>query len=300
MSNLIKAYEINSNQFIPELIFNPLNQRLRSAMISRIHNPTCDLPEIDKRVKAYMEPNQNIIKAAIPVLNHFKDIFKFVTIDNNANKKRKHFWSDITGDDGDGGDNSDIINPDGTSTTSSSSSSSSSSSLNNKIPKKEIIIGSVNPVSDFELLLNNKDNVLFISEIFQKMLNRIETLIIEGASTPYYNKAIKCLISLRKQSLLHSESELFNTFLKNNIKKNYGNDNNNSSNSSNQHGEIWDLLIDENISLISSIEDSAIYDVSQQDSIDFLKDTKQVVIDVVPPTVVKKEDSDDDMFDDME
>lgn len=40
----------------PELTFNPFNQRLRNTIIARVKDPTCQLPEIDARVRAYMDP----------------------------------------------------------------------------------------------------------------------------------------------------------------------------------------------------------------------------------------------------
>lgn len=40
----------------PELTFNPFNQRLRHTIIARVNDPTCQLPEVDARVRAYMDP----------------------------------------------------------------------------------------------------------------------------------------------------------------------------------------------------------------------------------------------------
>lgn len=277
MSNLVSSYAINEDLFRPELTYNPLQQRLRKAIMLRVIDQDATLPDIDPRVKAYMEPDIQIIQKALPQLNEFQQLFKFVNVDNGKNgKKRKHFWSDITddvkdenGNDKNGGEGSGEGEGGGVSTLTGGSTSS------NK--KKSVVIGSINPIQDFESYMKEP---LLIQTSFEIFSERIESLIKDGATFAYYDKAVKCLICMKKYALLQSESEFYNQFMLLKIKNQFG------PLSSSQHGEVWDLIIENNLTLISNKEDETV-SITDKEAILFLSDDdshdKQIKVEVVAP-----------------
>jgi hypothetical protein len=53
---VVERFLLHEASVKPELTFNPLSQRLRQTVVARVKDPTCQLPEVDPRVRAYMDP----------------------------------------------------------------------------------------------------------------------------------------------------------------------------------------------------------------------------------------------------
>jgi hypothetical protein len=162
------------------------------------------------------------------------------------------------------------------------SSSSSSASSSDKKPKKDVVISSINPIQDFEALM--KDPSL-INEAFKVMMTRIESLITDGATSAYYEKAVKCMAVLRKQALLNGESDFYNEFMLMKVKSKFGP----QSGGSSLHGEVWDIVQQDKVTLISSSEDSSVTNVSTGDAQRFLSDldNNKTSVKATPVVAVK-------------
>ena len=80
-SALVSAMGLDEQAFRPENTFNPLMQRLRRATVARAKDETCQLPGVDPRVRAYMDPKPAVLRAALPAVEQFRANFKFVTVE---------------------------------------------------------------------------------------------------------------------------------------------------------------------------------------------------------------------------
>lgn len=119
-------------------------------------------------------------------------------------------------------------------------------------------ISMVHPVSDFNEMRKNKKHDLMESAM-QKMAAIIERLIQESIRGSYYEKALSCLIELRKGCLEEDEFGFFNDFLRR-LRDRYRDG---------PHRHFWNLIIRKGITLISSSENRR-SDVTDEESIQFL------------------------------
>lgn len=119
-------------------------------------------------------------------------------------------------------------------------------------------ISMVHPVSDFNEMRKNKKHDLMDSAM-QKMAAIIERLIQESIRGSYYEKALSCLIELRKGCLEEDEFAFFNEFLRR-LRDRYRDG---------PHRHFWNLIIRKGITLISSSENRT-SNVTDEESIQFL------------------------------
>jgi ATP-dependent DNA helicase 2 subunit 2 len=73
-------------------------------------------------------------------------------------------------------------------------------------------IGDANPIQDFEAMISRRDNNEWIDKAISQMKNRIVKLVEDG-STDEGDKALECLLALRKGCVLEQEPKQFNGFL---------------------------------------------------------------------------------------
>ncbi|XP_043916607.1 X-ray repair cross-complementing protein 5 isoform X2 [Protopterus annectens] len=121
-------------------------------------------------------------------------------------------------------------------------------------------VGSVDPAKDFQMLLKQK--AANFQEVSQQLQNRIhEQLGMKGLQ--YYEKGIKCIVVFRRAAVERAEVQCFNRFLQS-LKEQV------------QGGplkEFWDMIVQENISLISS-DEAAESCVTPEESKQFLEYNK--------------------------
>ena len=55
-ASVVESMMLDGACLKPELTFNPFNHRLRNTIIARVKDPACQLPGVDARVRAYMDP----------------------------------------------------------------------------------------------------------------------------------------------------------------------------------------------------------------------------------------------------
>jgi len=255
---LVDALALDPEAFLPERTFNPLRQRLRRATMERVRDSTCQLAEVDPRVRAYMDPCPNRTARALPQIEAFSSSFKFAAVDKNgvdASKKRKHFWSDIggpaTGGDGTGA----CVAADG----GGGGDSKAAAAAAAEAKRTKLLttgVGSVNPVSDF---LAMTEDPSLVSQAVHALQKRCLELITEGATTAYYAKALTCVATLRAASIEHGESEGFNEFL-GQLKQRFKD--------SPTHGEAWEMVRSAKVTLITSSEDGVV-DVTAEEAAKF-------------------------------
>ena len=119
-------------------------------------------------------------------------------------------------------------------------------------------ISMIHPVSDFNDMRKNKKHDLMDSAM-EKMAGIIERLIQESIRGSYYEKALDCLIELRKGCLEEDEFEFFNGFLRR-LRQRYRDGPNR---------QFWAMIVKKGISLIS-ISENRTSNVTDEESIEFL------------------------------
>ncbi|XP_065646399.1 X-ray repair cross-complementing protein 5 isoform X2 [Hydra vulgaris] len=104
-------------------------------------------------------------------------------------------------------------------------------------------VGTADPVNDFLTLIENADNDKFV-EVCEQMRKSILKLVLSSFLSQYFVKAIQATKSLREQSIAKRMSKVYNALLYDLKEETCGK----------LKDEFWQLLIKENLSLISENE----------------------------------------------
>mmetsp|Transcript_46476 Transcript_46476/g.104994 ORF Transcript_46476/g.104994 Transcript_46476/m.104994 type:complete len:749 (+) Transcript_46476:235-2481(+) len=295
---VVDSLMLDGAAFMPEATFNPVIQRNRKLVIARVLDPNCQLPGVDPRVRAYMEPSPALAAQAQPALGAFAALFKMTPVEDSGGKaKRKHFWSDIAGADDEAASTAAAAAGGADEAPASSSPSSPSAAAavggaagvsgKRSKPGGPVSIGSVSPVADFEALLGDPQ---VVPDAINAMMARIVSLVELGGTSAHYRKAIEGVASLRRACLNHGEAQAFNDWIGPNFKDSF---------ESGMHGEAFELLVAANLSLISSDEDDAA-DVSPDDARAFLAPPDTAASAAPGGDSALPETEDDGDLDDME
>lgn len=78
---------------------------------------------------------------------------------------------------------------------------------------KATSVGQANPVADFESMLVDADDTLATKAI-EEIIDRIEAFVGPAGGEDYFEKAVACVLALRKGCIQKKKSDRFNTFLK--------------------------------------------------------------------------------------
>lgn len=222
-----------------------------------------------------------------------------------SKKKRKTYWSEIEVKTGEGAEPADIAEAARKLARASSDAGSSLGDADTDVESvygssmedaPDFSAGSVAPVEDFQAVVAFAvDPVLRVSaeqrkglvkSAMQTLMDIVERHITLGASAAYYKRAASCLTALRKACAEQKEAGLFNAFLRDKIK---------APHQFGRHSALWRLVVDDNLTLISSAEvaDSS---ASPQDAEAFLH---AVVEERVSAPIVAATDEEDDLFGSM-
>jgi hypothetical protein len=214
-------------------------------------------------------------------------------------KKRKQYWSDI-----------DIVSTaDGSASKKMDIKEEKLEGSQNQAVAAKCLVpavlseGSVNPVEDLEKILaayetaklDGAANVMEVQNVVTESLHTmeriIELLVLTGATSAHYRKAVACLSKLRQACLVDqyaSAMERFNNYLRDNVKNKF---------KVGRHNVFWKNVVSAEISLIHSDETNGVVAVTAEESRQFLQENEVKV--VVEAAEVKQEEEEDDMFGDM-
>lgn len=230
-------------------------------MVARVKHETCQLPGVDPRVRAYMDPAPALLAAARPAVESFAASFKFAPVEGSK-AKRKHFWSDIAGADGAegaAGAAGAVVGAAGGAPGGAAGASAGDDGPPAAKAAKVQTVGSVDPVGDFEAMVADPG---LVNAAVAAMMARVVDLVTEGGTSAYYKKASACVVSLRRACVAHGESEAFNDFLEAKVKAAF---------KAGRHAEAWELVAAAGTTLVTSAEDSAV-DVTAAEAAAFLAD----------------------------
>jgi hypothetical protein len=157
-------------------------------------------------------------------------------------------------------------------------------------------VGAVAPVEDFQAVLAfSEDPTLQATEAqrhalvkgaMQTLTEVVERHVTLGASSAYYKRALSCLQTLRAAAVQRGEFSLFNAFLRDRVKVPY---------QTGRHNAFWRLIVESNLSLISSRE-AAACGVTPAEADGFLHARVEEVAAAAPTPVTEEEE---DLFGSM-
>ena len=300
--NLIKSLNIFDNlendkieQLKPQQTFNPILQRFYQNLQNRALDSQSKLQELDPLILKYLEPdpilfnNQNTKKC----IKEFEQIFPTKIIPKKEVKKERKHWNDIN----DELDNifGDIIvdnddNKNKEENKEEQEEEEQELDIDSLIKVDEINkIGTINPCSDFDYLLNKKTSPDLFEKLQKELWNVINNLIsdtfigIDFDEINRYEKPIKCIKHLRKHSIKEEDFKMFNEYF-NKFKIKY----------IEKKKDLWNIIIKQNITIISN-EDIDSCHITKQEAIQFLKKE----IEDNQENNINQNDSDDDDMDDL-
>lgn len=247
-----------------------------------MRDETCPLPDVDPRVRAYMEPSAAVTHAAAASLKAFAAAFKFAPVQVRirllyffvfseravvplslasivlgtyrdsktalqGTQKKRLFWSDIAG--GDGDDDSSTAGAGGDA--GAGAGGDAKRAKGGAVPAADLSalkVGSVSPVADFEAMCAHP---ALVPAALAQLEAQVRDLVTVGGTGAYYKKAAACVAALRAACLMHGESARFNGFLAGGLKPSF---------CAGRHAGFWDCLVAGGLAthgLITVEEDSA-------------------------------------------
>ncbi|GAM18435.1 hypothetical protein SAMD00019534_016100 [Acytostelium subglobosum LB1] len=286
--DLMTAEENEERQQVPALrpryTYNPSLQHFYQCLHYRALHPSAQLPKLDPVISKYINPDATVLEQAAPAIEEFQRLFPLKpTPAFKDTSTTKYRWKDgvlvaeeirldsyVGADDGSKKRKADDM---------------AGLSLDKLVSGFVNEVGSVNPVQNFKDMLARRD-VDLVDKAVALMKQRIVQLVNDSLKDQFYQKALDCVVELRKGCIKESESEEFNTFL-GELRDYY---------EGKRRDDFWQLLRVQSITLISTAEsdDSGI---SESDALAFLGSKPTAA---APVLSTPKSDSVDDLFDQIE
>ncbi|BBN01731.1 ATP-dependent DNA helicase 2 subunit 2 [Marchantia polymorpha subsp. ruderalis] len=183
-----------------------------------------------------------------PVLQTFKEQFQLIRSTQTEKGGRK-FWKDRLGENEAALPGEDLLQiEDGKPLT-----------FEFLTGKKVEQVGSLNPVEDFEALLARRDSDQWVTKAIKGMKKIITDLLNSAYNGNTYEKAVTCLIALRRGCVIQEEPSDFNTFLEEISNRCRGK----------RQNDFWELVTAKNLTLISK-DETPDSDVTQEEAASFL------------------------------
>ncbi|PIO31377.1 hypothetical protein AB205_0005130, partial [Aquarana catesbeiana] len=105
----------------------------------------------------------------------------------------------------------------------------------------ELLVGSVNPVEDFQALVRQKN--MNFQDVSNQLIKRIYGFV-DTKQSQYYLKSMNCIKCLRTEAIRLSGARIFNDFLQSLKEKTAGG----------SLKEFWEIVVQDGVSLITSEE----------------------------------------------
>ncbi|XP_060218825.1 ATP-dependent DNA helicase 2 subunit KU80 [Lycium barbarum] len=185
----------------PDFTPNPVLERYYRYLDLKSKDPDAAVPPLDETLRKITEPDVELLsqnKSIIEELHRYFELKENPKLKKSTRRimKGRPSGSDEEKEEFDKGADAKAID-------------STEYSSKTKVEK----IGDVNPVKDFEEMMSRRDNPKWINKAIQDMKNRIFDLVENSCEGDTYNKALECLVALRKGCILEQEPKQFNDFL---------------------------------------------------------------------------------------
>ncbi|KAL7233500.1 hypothetical protein ACSBR1_017175 [Camellia fascicularis] len=186
--NLVKMFDLapagKEEVLPPEFTPNPVLERFYRHLELKSKNPDAPVPPLDETLKRITRPDPEVLSQCKFVIDEFRRCFELK--ENPKLKKSRKRAYEI-----------EAFN-----------------SIENPSAVKVEKIGDLTPVQDFEAMMSRRDNSEWVNKAIKEMKNKTFDLVENSFVGDTYQKALECLVSLRKGCILEQEPKQFNDFLR--------------------------------------------------------------------------------------
>ncbi|OIT29116.1 PREDICTED: ATP-dependent DNA helicase 2 subunit KU80 [Nicotiana attenuata] len=185
----------------PDFTPNPVLERYYRYLDLKSKHPDAAVPPLDETLRKITEPDVELLSQNKSIIEEFRRSFELKENPKLKKSTRRIMKERPSGSDGEG----EEFDKDADAKAIDSIGYSSK----DKVEK----IGDINPVKDFEEMMSRRDNPGWISKAIQDMKNKTFDLVENSCEGDTYDKALECLVALRRGCILEQEPKQFNDFL---------------------------------------------------------------------------------------
>ncbi|XP_055925028.1 X-ray repair cross-complementing protein 5-like isoform X2 [Argiope bruennichi] len=257
----------------PKYTVNPFLQRLYQCLQFRAMYPEKPLPGISPHIEAIINPPSKLVKMAEPSFNRIKELFP---LKQYTQKRSREVGADM------------FLSSESSSKKVKLENEDIYPGFENAVGDKIVSVGSVNPVQDFQYLLNSK--TLEFAEASKQMIDVVYKFLKTDSNLKHYHtKILSICKELRDTSFKRNDAAQYNVFMKNLKKELLSRD-----------PELWNKFIKDKIGLLTK-EEVKFSVVSPTEAESFL--SAHSLNDVKPsyksPDMYEEEEDDYDLLDQL-
>ncbi|XP_012574811.2 ATP-dependent DNA helicase 2 subunit KU80-like isoform X1 [Cicer arietinum] len=198
-ANFIKMLDLapdgKKEILIPDFTSNPVLARFFHYLDLKSNHPDAAVPPLDYTLRKITEPDTDLVLRNQSITDLFRRSFE---LQGNPLKRPRHSLREKISDE------------EGKENITAQPVANLIEYTSIKVEK----IGDLTPVQDFEAMISRRDSPDWILTAIKDMKNKIFDLVEDSHEGDNYNKALECLVALRKGCILEQEPKLFNDFLK--------------------------------------------------------------------------------------
>ncbi|XP_021858943.1 ATP-dependent DNA helicase 2 subunit KU80 [Spinacia oleracea] len=203
----------------PDLTPNPVLERFYHFLNLKAKDPDATVPSLDEALKRIAEPDTELLSQNKSVIDEFQRCFE---LKENLKKKKstRSFKEKPSGSDDEKEVIEDhnegktlMITDDITAVKVENSDEKPYSALTTNSAAIVEKIGDITPVQDFEAMLSRRDSPDWIAKGIKGLKSKILEFVEDSFAGNNYNKAIECLVALRKGCVLEQEPKQYNDFV---------------------------------------------------------------------------------------
>ncbi|KAF0917929.1 hypothetical protein E2562_021645 [Oryza meyeriana var. granulata] len=185
----------------PDFTPNPMLERFYRFLDLKSKQPDANVPPLDKCLKKITEPDPDVIDYQAPLIKTLGNAFE---LKENPKKKKARTQDRLTYTGAD--DQAKLLEE---------PSAKKVGVLEVIYPPKERVgeIGNRNPVQDFEAMLAQRSSSTWVHKAIEEMQKYITALIQDSRDGDNHQKALECLVALRKACIIEQEPKEYNEFL---------------------------------------------------------------------------------------
>uniref|UniRef100_A0A803LI30 ATP-dependent DNA helicase 2 subunit KU80 n=1 Tax=Chenopodium quinoa TaxID=63459 RepID=A0A803LI30_CHEQI len=203
----------------PDLTPNPVLERFYHFLELKAKDPDAAVPLLDEALKKITEPDAELLSQNKSVIDEFRRCFELK--ENSTKKKSTRSVKEKPSGSDDEKDAAEDHNvgktltntDDNTAGKAEISDEKPSSALANNSSVSVEKIGNITSVQDFEAMLSRRDSPDWITKAIKGMRSKILELLEDSFGGSNYDKAVECLVALRKGCVLEQEPKQFNDYL---------------------------------------------------------------------------------------
>lgn len=185
----------------PDFTPNPILERFYRYLELKSKDKDAAVPPLDETLKKITEPDPEMLFQNKSIIEDFRRCFEL-----KENPKLKKSTRRLSKEKPSGSDDEreDLGNG-------SDAQPMDAIEYPSKIKTEKI--GDANPVQDFEAMMSRRDSPAWVSKAIQCMKDKVFELVENSCEGDSYQKALECLVALRKGCILEQEPKQFNDFV---------------------------------------------------------------------------------------